>query len=166
MPVRGADVVAQNIRSFGGGFLAHVNKTMHVVDKLLDDEITRNMNLDCHTQADLDAMGNPYSRRHGPQGAKIHDPYWQVHTQTGNLISSKRAGISEASVASGTLKAGAWVALDTSVAEYANDVIYGNSFMIPRDFMNGSLAIVKDSAVEYIQESLRDFVYSFKPKQQ
>jgi hypothetical protein len=47
--------------------------------------------LDDHTQADLNRLGNPYAKRHGPEGSGLHDPYQQVHEQTGALAAGLKA---------------------------------------------------------------------------
>lgn len=44
------------------------------------------LSLTDHTQADLDKLDHPYAKRHGVEGAGLHDPYQQVHEQTGALI--------------------------------------------------------------------------------
>ncbi|MBI4708244.1 MAG: hypothetical protein HY761_10040 [Candidatus Omnitrophica bacterium] len=163
MPVFGGEAVAKNIKSFGGGFLKHVNKTMEIVRERLDDRVTRNMSLRDHNLPYLRKIGHPYAARHGGQGMSIHDPYWLVHTQGGRLLASKSSGVIEASVTGSTLKAGAFVKLDESQAKYALYLIYGTSKMIPRDFMTGSLMQEKNKLQDYLQQNLKDMVFNFKP---
>ena len=162
MPVRGADVVAKNIKSFGDGFIGHVNKTMKAVQNILDTKVTENMSQADHTQVDLNKLDHPYARRHGLEGAGIHEPYYQVHKQSGRLLSSKRSGIVEASISGGELKASAWCGVYERGAFYVSYVIYGTSRMIPRDFLTGSLNEIKDEATTYLKTNLRDFVFNFK----
>jgi hypothetical protein len=162
MAVGGAELVINNIKSFGGGFLRHVNKTMTQVKNDLDVEITMSASLMDHSLADLRKMGHPYAKRHGLQGMHIHDPNWLVHTQGGSLLASKYSGIDEASVENSKLHAGAFVGLNPNIAEHAPYVIFGTSKMIPRDFLTGSLLKAKDQLVLVIQNNLRDAVLNFK----
>ena len=162
MPVKGADVVGRNIKSFGGGFLKHVNKTMVKVKVSLDKEVTKNISVADHTQKELAAMGHPYAKRHGLHGSPIHDPYWLIHTQTGTLLSAKKSGIVEASINGSALKAAAYVGLNEAIAPYALGLIYGTSKMIPRDALTGSLENVREPIKDLLKQNLRDFVFTFK----
>jgi len=164
MAVKNADVVARNIKSFGGGFTKHVNKTMDQVLRLIDGEVVRNISSTDYSLEDLAAMGHPYAKRHGPQGIQIHDPYWQVHTQSGTLLNSKYKNTKKASITAGQLSAGAYVGVDEQTAPHVNAVIYGTSKMIPRNFLSGSLERVKVPAYKHLKENLRDMVMHFKPK--
>lgn len=163
MAIEGADIVAKNIRTFGGSFLKHVNKTMVGVGTILDKEVNKNISLTCHDLEDLYAMGHPYARRHGPRGIPIHDPYWQVHVQTGTLLSAKFGKIKAASVSAGRLIAGAYVGINETSAPHAACVIWGTSRMIPRDFLIGSLNNIKKAAFNHLRNNLRDMVMKFKP---
>lgn len=164
MPVAGADTVAKNIKSFGGGFLKHVNKVMTHVKENLDSEVTQNMSLTDHTLPALRKMGHPYAAKHGSRGMPIHDPYWAVHTHGGKLLSSKRSGIIEASVEASQLKAAAYVGLNNSIADYAKYIIWGTTKMIPRDVLSNTLNDRRFQTVtrEYIKDNLRDLVVNFK----
>jgi hypothetical protein len=68
MAVKGADIVANNIIKFGGGFLEHVNRVMEGVRETLDTTITANMSLTDHSPKDLADLDHPYAARHGSQG--------------------------------------------------------------------------------------------------
>lgn len=162
MPISGDKLVAENITRFGGGFINHVNKTMKKVSKLLDKQVTFNMSLTDHTLKDLADMGHPYAKRHGSKGMNIHNPYWQVHIQSGRLISAKSSGVQDAGVKGGRLDAYAYVAIDPNDAPHAYAVIYGTSNMIPRDFMNQSLDQIRDQAGVIINDNLRDIIRRFK----
>jgi len=162
MPVKGADVVAGNIKSFGGGFLKHVNKVMNKARVTLDSEVRKNISVSDHTMEELRAMDHPYAARHGSRGKPIHDPYWLIHTQGGNLLSSKESGVVEASITGSILKASAYVGLNETIAPYAPYLIYGTSKMIPRDVLTGSLENVREQVSEILHSNLRDFVFSFK----
>ena len=162
MPINGEKLVAENIARFGGGFINFVNKTMGKVKKVLDNKITDNMSNTDYSLADLAAMGHPYGRKASDARQPIpHDPYWLVHTQSGQLLSSKSAGVDSANVKGTKLTAYAYVALDPTEAPHANMVIFGTSKMIPRDFMNLSQEQVKDKAANIISNNLRDMVRSF-----
>lgn len=159
MPVNGQETVAKNIVFFGEGFLKHVNVQMEKIQIVLDDKVVKNMSLTDHSLKDLAQMGHPYSRRHP---MTIHDPKWAVHTQSGKLLESKESGTTEASVIGGELKASAFVGLNVYVAEHADDVIYGTSRMVPRDFLTGSLNQVKKEVGDILRNNLRDIVFNFK----
>ena len=161
MAVKGADLVAKNIRLFGDGFLKHVNITMKGVAEIMNKEVTKNISLTDHSLEDLRVMGHPYARRHGPKGMSIHSPYWQVHRQTGTLLSSKYSGVKKASVAGGNLKASAYVGVNENQAPHAVSVIWGTRRMIPRDFLTGSLNNVKKKAFDHLRVNLRDMVRQF-----
>jgi len=161
MPVRGTKLVARNIVKYGGQFLKTVNSTMKKVSVIMDNQITKNMSLEDHTLQQLKALGHPYAAKHGPRGIPIHDPYWQVHKRTGELIRSKERGTDDASINFGQLKAGAYVRLDDKKAEHANYIIFGTSKMIPRPLLIGSLNQVKDKAFKVIKTNLKDLTMRF-----
>ena len=49
MPISGADVVANNIKEFGGGFTRHVSKVMKKAVDRLDKDVTLNMSMTDHS---------------------------------------------------------------------------------------------------------------------
>lgn len=159
MPVIGQGTVARNIVFFGDGFLKRVNVQMEKISKLLDTAVTKNMSLTDHSLKDLADMGHPYSRRHP---MTIHSPKWAVHTQSGKLLESKESGTKDASIIGGELKASAYAGLNSYVAPHADDVIYGTSRMVPRDFLTGSLEQVRAEAQAILKANLRDIVFNFK----
>jgi len=164
MPVSGADVVARNIKAFGGGFERHATKVMKKAADILDGEVTKNMSLSDHSQADLTKLGHPYARRHGPEGKGLHKPPWLVHRQSGKLLSSKFKGSSEASVLGGQLKVSGWVGLDQGRTGYAQAIIWGTSRMIPRDVLSGSLfnKRFQGKVGVLLNTNLRDLVVNFR----
>ena len=164
MAVAGADIVAKNIKSFGGGFRAHVKRVMTFAGELLDSEITANMVLRCHSQDDLNKLDHPYAVRHGSEGMPIHNPYWVIHRQSGRLLSSKKKGVSELGIVDGNLSISAWVGLDENIAPYAVHIIWGTSRMIPRDVLSGSLNDFefKLKVREFLKRNLRDMVINFQ----
>ena len=162
MPIVGQETIARNIVKFGGGFLRHVNVTMEQARKILDDQVSRNISLTDHSLAELARMGHPYSAKYGPQGIPIHDPYWQIHKQSGKLLKSKYSEISEARITGGKLQASASVGLDEGKAEHAPFVIFGTSRMIPRDVLRQSLTQVQDKVYGIIKRNLRDAVLAFR----
>lgn len=156
MPVRGAEIVSKNIVAFGGGFLKTVNKELKTVKKILDDKVTENITRTDYSLKDLAEMDHPFALRHGIEGKHIYEPYWMVHTRTGKLLKSKKAGINEASISGlGEMKASAWVKLDESKAKHALNVIYGTSKMIPRPVLSGSRDQVADQAIAYLRTKLK-----------
>lgn len=162
MPVTGADTIAKNIKTFGDGFLKHVNKTMKKVSKVIDKEVTKNMSLQDHSLKDLARLGHSYAAKHGPTGLPIHDPYWLVHKQSGQLLRSKERGVTEANIAFGRLKAAAWVKLDENVAPHAEYIVYGTSKMIPRPFLLMSFNRRTNEIVAILKKNLRDMVINFR----
>jgi hypothetical protein len=164
MPVAGAETVAKNIALFGGGFLKHVKKVMTKVTQDLDKEVTKNMSLVDHTLRDLAVMGHPYAGRHGSQGLKIHDPYWQVHIQSGELLRSKDSGVTEPNVTGDNLHVSGYVKLNELYATHALHVVWGTSKMIPRDFLSGSLndEAFQRASKDYLTKNLGDMVLNFK----
>ncbi len=159
MPVTGGELVARNIKKFGGGFIKHVNKTMQHVSKMLDEEITQNMNLHDHSLAALRRLGHPY--RVGGQGLHATEGY-TVHIQSGQLISAKKRGIVEGSIEFGELSAKAFVGIDSNKAPHVLHVIFGTSKMIPRPFMTESLKRVREPALALLKSNLKNFVFTFK----
>jgi len=161
MAVRGADVVAKNIIRFGGNFTKHVNKVMKEVSVIMDNQVTKNMTLEDHTMKELKALGHPYAAKHGSKGMQIHDPYWQVHKRSGELVRSKERGTIDANITFGALRAGAFVKLDENKAEHAKYIIFGTSKMIPRPLLMGSVNQIKNKAFKVIKNNLRDLTMRF-----
>lgn len=164
MPVSGAEVVAKNVFAFKQGFIKTVNTTMEKVKVMLDEKITENITLTDHSLAELAAMGHPYAKRYGDFGMGIHTPYYQVHSQSGQLLSSKRSGTVPASVEHGKLSAIAYVGLDEMMAPHALRVIYGTSKMIPRPVLEGSKDEVVDEAYDLIKSTLKNLKFNFEGK--
>ena len=162
MTISGTKLVANNIIRFERGFLNHVNKTMKLVEGILDRRVTRRISLTDHTSKDLAALGHPYAARHGSRGTPIHDPYWSIHSQSGNLLRAKRSGTDKASVSTGQLKASAFVGIDDNSAPYAVNLIFGTSKMIPRDFLENSKSEVKDQTGAVIAKNLKNLVTNFR----
>lgn len=157
MPVHGAELVSKNIIAFGGGFLREVNRDMEQARYLLDKTIEKNISLTDHSIEGLADMGHPYARR-APQA--IHDPGYQVHTQSGELKSGKYSGTDRADISSGRLTARAYVGISESV-RHAFFVVYGTSKMVPRDFLVGSLGEVREQIWQFLKRSLNQAVVSF-----
>lgn len=153
MPITGTESVARNIIKFGGGFVKQVNKTMAGVAGIMDEEITRNMSLSDHSLKDLAKLGHPYSRK---SGKELHSPNYQVHQQSGNLLSSKQSGSGGASIEEGVLKATAFVRLDKDQAGYAPYVIYGTSKMIPRPVLSASRDNVVPQVLDFMKSELKN----------
>lgn len=156
MPVTGADTIAKNIIKYGGGFTKSVNKVMTKVSEIMDKEATKNMSLTDHSLEELASLDHPYAKRHGATGKDLHQPYWQVHKQSGQLLSSKSSGIVEANVTAGVLRSKAYVKLDPNKAPHALNVVYGTSKMIPRPILKGSRENVLVEAKTYITTTLKN----------
>lgn len=163
MPVVGADIISKNIIKFGGGFIRHVNQTMGKVRVVLDKEITKNISLKDHKTEDLRKLGHPYASRWGTsKAAALHEPYWVVHSQTGELLGSKFSGVDPASIESGRLKSSAFVGLNENIAKHAVFVIFGTSKMIPRPVLQESRGRIIKEASEIIKSNLKNLVTSFE----
>lgn len=161
MPTTGADIIARNIIKYRQGFLNAVNETMVSVKEILDQQITLNMSLQDHSLSELKKLGHPYSSRYGVRGAGLHEPYWQVHSQGGQLLSSKKSGLVKADVEAGQLKASAFVKLDPEIAKHALFVVYGTSKMIPRPILTGSRDQVFDAMNLIIKTRLKNLHFLF-----
>lgn len=161
MPVTGQKVIADNIIKFGGGFLKNVNRTMDGVKDILDKKVTENISLTDHSLQELSKLDHPYAARHGSRGRQIHDPYYQVHIQSGKLLRSKSSGTKKAEINGGQLQATAFVQLDPSIAPHAVNVVYGTSKMIPRPILQESRREVLEDAVNLIKNNLKDLKFGF-----
>ena len=164
MPVTGQEVIAENILAYGGRFLATVDKTMDKVRQMMDEKITINISPNDHSLEDLARLGHPYARRHGPLGKPIHDPYYQVHEQSGAMRRSKKSGIVKASMVSGKLNAIAYAGLDETIAPHALNVVFGTSKMIPRPVLEGSRQFIIQDVKAIIQRDLKNMTFNFKGK--
>lgn len=163
MPVRGVDIVVKNLIKVGGGFSNQVNKTMEKVKVIFDQKVTENISLVDHSLKDLRDLKHPYSlRRWGPDGLPIHTPNYQIHKQSGKLLSSKKAGVSKADIQAGVLQASAFVKLDPNVAKHAEYLVYGTSKMIPRSVLTGSRSEVLPEANKILKQDLKNLVIGFK----
>lgn len=162
MPVTGQGIVIDNIIAYGGGALRNVDKSLTKVSGILDRAVTKNISLPALSKAQLKQLDHPYAKRHGPEGRKITDPFYQVHTVSGKLKSSKSSGVVKASVNSGRLTGSAFVKLDEGQAEHASSVVYGTSKMIPRPVLEGSRSEVLGKAVEIVRNALKDLTVNFR----
>lgn len=160
MLVTGTQTIAKNIKSFGGGFLKHVNTTMGKVSRVMDAQVTLRSSLRDHSLSDLRRLGHPYTSEVKASG--LHTPKWSVHTQSGKLLSSKKSGVEEASISAGVLKASAYVMFDESIAPHALHIVYGTSKMIPRPVLRESGREVADVAYALLKDNLRGLVFNFK----
>lgn len=158
MPISGADIVAKNIIKYQQGFIKATNLVMRNIEGMLDQEITKNISLTDHSLQDLAKLRHPYGFGKG----ELHDPNYQVHTQSGTLLSSKSSGTEDADInEGGTLKASAFVQLDPGIAPHAIFVVYGTSKMIPRPVMSASRDKLKPDILDFIQSNLKDLKVSF-----
>lgn len=161
MPVEGQTLVLKNIRQFGGGFVNHVNKSMGKVEKLLGKRIKANMRLKDHSLKDLADLGHPYANR---DPKSVHEPNYQVHTQSGELLKSFISGTVKVSIKRSVLKGGVYAGVDEGKAEHALHIIYGTSKMVPRDFVVNSLLEIKEDAKALIKSQLKNGVLQFNPR--
>lgn len=162
MPVQGTDLVANNIKRYGGGFLKHVNKTMREMLHILDMQVTKNMSRTDFSLKQLADMDHPFASRHGSQGIKVYDPDWMIHKRSGKLLESKYSGTIPASIESGRLLATAFIGLDEMKTSYAPYIVFGTSKMIPRPVLHGSLSQVQSTLKNTIKTNLRDLTINFR----
>jgi len=162
MPVTGQRLVAANIIRFGGGFVRHTNVVMEGILKILDKKVTENISLTDHSLKDLKILGHPYATKHGRAGKSLHNPNYQVHKQSGKLLSAKRAFTTKASIAGGRLQASANVLLDETKAAHVLPVIFGTSKMIPRPVLQGSGNQVRAIAFVLIRTQLKGLTFTLR----
>ena len=80
------------------------------------------------------------------------------------MLQSKKRGVSSVAIVNGQLKVSAFVGLDTAIAPHADEVIWGTSKMIPRNFLLGTLS-QPDTQLKIrtlLSKNLRDFVFRFR----
>ncbi len=164
MPVVGANLVAKNIRAYGGGFLKTVNEVMTEIRFLLDDRLTKNIARKDFSLKELADLDHPFARRHGSEGIPVYDPYWMVHSRTGRLINSVDSGTERASITAGKLTASAFVRLDPTIAPHALHVVFGTSKMIPRPVVTGSGQQVSPVAMKLLKTKLKSLTISFRAR--
>lgn len=162
MPVQGTDLVLGNIVAFGGRFLKTVTKTMEVAGNTLHERVKRNVSLADHSLRDLRLLEHPYAKRHGAEGIPIHDPYWKVHRQSGQMLQALFVEVDDATVVGTSVRATATVGFDEGKAPHAAHVIFGTDKMIPRDPLEGSLREVRPNLEKLIRQNLKNAVVSFK----
>jgi len=84
---------------------------------------------DGHTLQWMAEVDHPYAKRHGSiQEGTLGHPGWQVHYQTGQLLSAIKSGVG----AGGDTYD---VYVDTGVAPHAKYVVQGTRIMFARDFI-------------------------------
>ena len=149
--VDGIEKVAGNIIKFKQGFLREVNKDFKQIQFLVDQTVTKNISLTDEHE------GHPYALG----GSNPHDPAYQVHKRSGEMLASKQSGTKEADISGGNLTAEAWVGVDESLG-YPAAVIWGTSKMIPRNFLFGSVQECKDEIVFILGRSLSQAVITFQ----
>lgn len=158
--VLGGDLVAKNIIAFQNRFLDEVNSDMEAVATLIHDAVYENISLTDHSLQDLADLGHPYSRR---GGGGLHSPDFQVHTQSGKLLSGLFKAVEHAEVVGGRLVASASIGIRDNV-EYAIHVIVGTSRMVPRDFLVGTLGQKSKESLDILKRSLKSTVINFAGK--
>lgn len=92
-------------------------------------QVRRRITLDCHTLKDLRRLNHPYARKHGTIQIHKRNP-WQVHRQSGQMVSALKAGL----ITQGNA-VGYEVTFDYSAAPHAAMVITGTKVMLPRDVL-------------------------------
>lgn len=130
-----------------------VKRSLGVANK----NFKHNIGLRDHSLEDLAKLDHPYARRHGPTGSPLHEPYWMVHKQTGELAST---GVMEP------------ISIETSDAVTGNFgfkmgdkaiyIVAGTSKMIPRPVVWGSLVQVRGAVYAIFRE---EFNKRFKGSQ-
>ena len=162
MPVHGGQATLENIIAFGGKFLKTVTATMQDAGGILHKQVEKNVSLSDHSLKALKLLDHPYARRHGLRGEKLHDPYWQVHRQSGEMKDALFLKVEEAKASGTTVAARALVGFEEARAPHALYVIFGTSRMIPRDPLQGSLDQVSDRVANRIRATLKNAVVSFR----
>ena len=106
---------------------------------------------DIHTPAILAEMGHPYAKR-DPRNP--HFPPYIVHRQSGELFRAiKRPKYKQTET-----RSEGYVEIDEGEVYYVRAVLFGNSKMIARNFMTGSLEEVKSQVTNDAKESLKTII--------
>jgi hypothetical protein len=113
------------------------------------------LSLDDHTLSELTALDHPYAKRWGPEGSGLHDPFQQVHEQTGEL----RAGLKTRPPSADAMGARASVYNDSETDPL---IQIGTQTMIARPYM----AYVKSAnAEEILAAGAEEFQKRFAAKE-
>lgn len=111
---------------------------------LLKQRIADNISLTDHSISQLKSLGYPYSVNNTSQ---IHVPDYQVHNQTGNLLSALTVNkINQYRVQ---------VGIDDSIAPYVGFIIFGTTKMVPRDFITGSFNELREQFSQLFRSIVR-----------
>lgn len=157
--VVGQQLLSKNMVVFQNRFLSEVDADMARVAKILEAAVKGNISESDHSLRDLAKLGHPYgmgARAHKP----LHTPNYIVHTQSGQMLGGLRSGSTPASTSGLRLAAEAFAGILQSIA-HAQNVFYGTSKMIPRDFLTSARDKVKDECLDVLRRSLRSTVINF-----
>jgi len=157
----GFQTTLTRVRARAGGSLKYLEGLVKdIAQTILFPQLLQNIALvDGHTQEVLDELDNPYASRHEPgfaEGALGHDKN-QVHKQSGTLLGALR-DFPETIDTGRTVIVRYVYGLDMGACPYAEEVIHGNSKMIPRDPGGLTMGQVQGAITQEMQDKGR-FVY-------
>lgn len=155
--IRGREKVIANIGKKQLQMESEASKWVNGSTKTLNRKVVSNINLTCHSLAELARMGHPYARKHLNNP---HSPYYQVHMQSGamrgrlkqEVVSDSReirGGVGYTQEDEQALRAPA------SSHSYLRCIIFGTEHMVGRDFLNGSLGEIKDEIKNRLLQQMR-----------
>lgn len=152
--IRGRQKVIANMRKKQRQMKEAASKWVDVSTTTLNQKVVSNINLVCHSLADLAAMDppHPYAKKHLNNP---HSPYYQVHMQIDahGQFGQMRARLKKEVVSdSREIRGGVGYTQEDEQAlrapasshSYLRCIIFGTEHMTDRDFLNGSLDEVKD----------------------
>lgn len=158
--IRGREQVIANIGKKQLQMDSAALKWVNVSTKTLNEKVISNINLVCHSLADLAAMDppHPYAKKHLNNP---HSPYYKVHMQIDahgqfgqmrarlkkEVVSDRqeiRSGVGYTEEAERELRA------PRSRHSYLRCIIFGTEHMVGRDFLNGSLGEIKEEIKRHL----------------
>lgn len=107
-----------------------------LAQEFLFEKMRENVSLVCHSLKTLKLLDHPYAKRSPRQ---IHEPGWLIHTQEGNLLNAVEKTTEKLSDGTKIRSVG----IDKSKAPYVDDIIFGTSTMVARDFITGTFQQVE-----------------------
>lgn len=128
--VEGLQTVLNNINGAMLDSIAKMNERMAVAGTFLHERVKVRASLTDHTQDDLDALGNPYSRRY-PTDGEPHGDDGLIHRQSGILYNDIQMAMS---MDNGGLETNVAVGVPSSNPHIKN-LIEGKPKQRPRPFI-------------------------------
>lgn len=156
--IKGLEDINRRINLAKGAIYEWKEEFIKEMTTVLYNKIKERVGLiDIHTQAVLDDMGNPYAKR-DPRNP--HFPPYTVHRQSGDLFRA----VQEPRYKHSKLKSIGEVEVSEQEVYYVRDVLFGNSLMISRDFMGGSLREIEPEVRDTAKKTLKETIAGLKKR--